>query len=1145
MPHQDKHRSGLFISYSRRNKAQVYPFAKALANMGIRIWLDREEIEPLDDFPARIRDGLASSQALLAWYSPEYAQSKYCQKELTAAWICAQRLTRNVLSRILIVNPEESVAHIALGDVGRQNYLAAPKDEASQAVCIQSIHDLLAGLSEDFGAVREFKPPEWHPSAQQGSARFVGRLRELWRIHTALNPVGISEHENPHIVVQLRGLGGVGKSLLAIEYANRFGASYPGGIHWLRAHGFDLNKPMKSDAREGERRGQIENLALRHDVAIRDKNFREISRDLGRRLAASGPYLWIVDDLPPGLGQERGLPGWCAPSANGCTLVTTRCRDYEGVVIEVDLLDPEPALELLTQERKPLTDQELRDAKGLAEDLGRHALALDVAGHFLLKTKSFAVLRAEVTGEDAEAKSDPLGKLAAGLSGQLPGGHEKSIVATLVKSVRLLGEQGLSLLRLACELHGGTPIPLRLAKAVFKRAFTLEDEAAEDYRALAVNQLEMHSLATVSFGGAGSDDVLSFHSLVRYTMLHGDPARSKALALRETLREAAVKALFDLLQDVVDIRKHASLEMDLAHARHLVPQLGTTYEALLSTRLARYESERGNYREALAMAKRALLVQERVAGPEHPDTLATRQNIAALTGEKGEAGEALRLFRELLRDQERVLGPNHPDTLSIRHDIVFWTGETGEAREALRLFRELLPDQERVLGPDHRHTLGTRYNIASSTGQTGEAHQALRLFRELLPDQERVLGPDHPDTLATRNSIASSTGDNREALRLLRELLPDQERVLGSEHPDTLVTRYNIASSTGQTGEAREALRLFRELLPDQERVLGPNHPNTLATRNNIASSTGDNREALRLFRELLPDRERVVGPDHPDTLATRRDIASSTGDTGETREALRLFRELLLDQERVLGPDHPDTLATLNDIAGWTGQTGEAREALRLFRELLPNQERVLGPDHPDTLRTRNNLAGWTGLTGEAREALRLFRELLPDQERTLGSDHPDTLATRNNIASSTGDTGEAREALRLFRELLPDQVRVLGPDHPNTLAIRHNIAGWTGQTGEAREALRLFRELLPDRERVLGPDHPNTLGSRNNIAFWTGQTGEAREALRLFRELLPDQERTLGPDHPDTLTTRNNIAFWKREGVNARSKAKTKRRV
>jgi hypothetical protein len=827
----------LFISYSRKNKEQVYPFADALIKGGIDVWIDRAEIDPLDDFPAHIREGLAHSHALLAWYSPEFAQSSYCQKELTAAWICSQRLTRDVLSRILILNPEETVAHIVLGDVGRENYLAAPRDEVAQDVCIQVLRERLAGLTDDFAALRQFTLPAWHPSAQQGSARFVGRLRELWCIHTALNPVGISDCENPSVVAQFTGLGGVGKSLLAIEYAKRFGAAYPGGIYWLRAYGFDPRKPMDPEAREGERRRQIENLAIDMDIDITGRDFRVIYHQLGQKLAAGEPYLWIVDDLPPGLEQEQGLPGWYAPSANGCTLITTRCKEYAGigVTVEIDVLDPEPAIELLTQERKAQTDHDRRDAQGLAEDLGRHALALDVAGHFLLKTKGFAALRAELT----HAQADPLGALIAGLVGQLPGGHEKSIVVTLVQSVRLLGEEGLNLLRLAGELHGGTPIPYRLARAALGRAHLLDESGAEAYFIKAVNQLETHSLATVSLRDVAGD-TLSVHALVRYTMVHGDPAGKEVLTLRETLRQGAVSALVDLLQDMNDIRKHARLEFDISHARHLTTEPHSADEALLAVRIAGYEGERGNYREARAITMMALPILTRDIGVDHPETLGTRNNIAFWTGKCGEAGEALRLFHQLLPDHLRVLGADHRDTLFTRGNIAAWTGECGEANEALRLFRELLPDNLRVLGSDHPYTLSTRNNIAFWTWKCcDEAGEALRLLRELLPDLLRVLGADHPYTLSIRNNIASligRCGDAGETLHLFRELLPDRSRVLGADHPDTLTTRGNIAAWTWECGDAREALRLLRELLPDRSRVLGADHPDTLTTQELIHS---------------------------------------------------------------------------------------------------------------------------------------------------------------------------------------------------------------------------------------------------------------------------------------------------------------------
>ncbi len=102
-----------------------------------------------------------------------------------------------------------------------------------------------------------------------------------------------------------------------------------------------------------------------------------------------------------------------------------------------------------------------------------------------------------------------------------------------------------------------------------------------------------------------------------------------------------------------------------------------------------------------------------------------------------------------------MLGPGHPDTLATRNNIAHWTGECGDAAGALRLSQELLPDLVRMLGPGHPDTLATRGNIARWTGQCGDAAGALRLSQELLPDQVRMLGPDHPETLTPRNNIAA------------------------------------------------------------------------------------------------------------------------------------------------------------------------------------------------------------------------------------------------------------------------------------------------------------------------------------------------------------------------------------------------------
>jgi tetratricopeptide (TPR) repeat protein len=437
------------------------------------------------------------------------------------------------------------------------------------------------------------------------------------------------------------------------------------------------------------------------------------------------------------------------------------------------------------------------------------------------------------------------------------------------------------------------------------------------------------------------------------------------------------------------------------------------------------------------------------------DLLRLHHALARNYRQLGRYSRALQHGTAELSYRRRLLGPDHPDVLTTRADIAYWTGEDGNADGALRLFQQLLPDRVRVLGPHHHDVLTTQVNIAVWTGEQGDAGAAVRLLHELLPDLVRVLGTNHHDVLLSRASMAAwiaKDGDVGAALQLYRKLLPETARVLGSHHPALLTTRSNIAVWTAESGDARGALQLSRELLPEKIQVLGADHPDVLTTRSHIARWTGqqgDAKEALRLFRLLLPDQAQVLGTHHPDVLLTRADIAFWTGQSGNFADALQLSRELLPIRTRVLGRDHPEVLITRGTIAVWTGNHGDAEEALRLFRELQPDLMRVLGPDHPHVLTNRGYVAYWTGVNGDADSALRQLHELLTDRIRVLGIDHPDVLVTRSYIATCTEQRGNDGDALRLLRALLTDEVRVLGPVHPNVMGTRASIARLTAKSG------------------------------------------------------------------------------------------------
>jgi tetratricopeptide (TPR) repeat protein len=204
------------------------------------------------------------------------------------------------------------------------------------------------------------------------------------------------------------------------------------------------------------------------------------------------------------------------------------------------------------------------------------------------------------------------------------------------------------------------------------------------------------------------------------------------------------------------------------------------------------------------------------------------------------AAQAIVIGEQLVADQERVLGPDHPDTLNSRNTLAVVYRAAGRLDKAVSLHEQTLAARERVLGPDHPDTLKSRNNLALAYRAAGRLDEAIPLYEQTLADRERVLGPDHPDTLSSRSNLAvayRAAGRLDEAVSLHEQALAARERVLGPDHPDTLLSRSNLAVAYRAGGRTDEAIGLHEQTLADRERVLGPDHPDTLQSRNNLASA--------------------------------------------------------------------------------------------------------------------------------------------------------------------------------------------------------------------------------------------------------------------------------------------------------------------
>jgi tetratricopeptide (TPR) repeat protein len=339
------------------------------------------------------------------------------------------------------------------------------------------------------------------------------------------------------------------------------------------------------------------------------------------------------------------------------------------------------------------------------------------------------------------------------------------------------------------------------------------------------------------------------------------------------------------------------------------------------------------------------------------------------------AQQAVAVGEPLVADLERMLGPDHPDTLNSRNSLAAAYQAAGRVAEAVLLFELTLVGRERRLGGDDHDTLTSRNNLAAAYQDAGRVAEAVLLFELTLAARERRLGADHPSTLNSRGNLAAAyrdAGRPAEAIPLLERTLAGRESVLGLDHPDTLSSRNNLANAYRDAGRVAEAIPLVERTLAARERRLGEDHPSTLNSQNNLAAAyrdAGRHAEAIPLLERTLAARERLLGADHLKTLASRNNLAAAYRDAGRPAQAIPLYEQTLAACERLLGADHQRTLASRHNLAAAYQAAGRVAEAIPLFEQTLADRERVLGAEHPSTLTTRNNLALANQEAAPARE--------------------------------------------------------------------------------------------------------------------------------------------------------------------------------
>jgi tetratricopeptide (TPR) repeat protein len=864
-------------------------------------------------------------------------------------------------------------------------------------------------------------PEFWNVSPRNAS--FTGRSALLERLRDGLADSGSTGSST---VYALYGLGGVGKTQIALEYVHRFAADYD-LVWWIPS---EQNELIVSS---------LATLAGRLELRVGDEaaQVAQEVRDYLRQSSAVQRWLLVFDNADEPQEVTQHFPG-----GSGHVLVTSRNQTWlqYGEALEIDPFLREESVEHLRRRAADLSDE---DADRVAAAVGDLPLALDQAGAWLAETGTPVDTYLAELEQQAERV----------LSLSQPANYPKPVGATWNVSIDRLKQRSPAAVRLLqlCAFFAAEPISLKLLYGdEMIRVLADEDPSLQEKMVLGqvIREIGRFALAKVD----RATESIQVHRLVQAVI------RSQLTAQEQLDAQHVVHRILagarpsgeEPIDDPLNQTQFAAIWPHLEASEASTCDEPETRQLLIDR--LRYLWRRGDLSSAHSLGVELRALWER--------QLAERRGLVAELKEKvsagaGSGGQERRTSARL--DAERRYVANlEVQVLHLRFHIANVLRTMGQYVEAEELGSETLTLQRGILPPGHPHILMTASALAIDLGNVGRFDDALEMATEAHTGFQETLGEDHPRTLSAKNNRAlclRQLGRYAEARDVDQEIYDRRRNDLGAEHPATLSSVTNLGRDLRELGEYRDSIALLRTGYESYVRRFGESHPDTLRTAKSLAVSlrkAGRVEEGRDLTRQTRDHyRLRGTAQTTPDVLDCTLNYATDLYAIGAREEALALAQDTVRQYQMAPGERHPATLAAINNLGIFLRGCRETEPARLLMEQNFATLREVLGDRHPYTLACAVNLANIQAELGELHEAEKLERMAVAGFQTALGLDHPDTIVARANLSVTLRDLERLPEADQLKAKAQADLTGLLGEEHPHTVSVR--------------EGKRIHRDLEP----------------------------------------------------------------------------------
>lgn len=699
----------------------------------------------------------------------------------------------------------------------------------------------------------------------------------------------------------ISGLGGIGKTHAAVEYARRHQADYSaqlfisGGSPERLSAGFSALYEVLQLGTQDE---------VQPDESIR------VTAAL-RWLASNCDWLLIVDNVDDE-AAAAALAGYFGQLSKGHVLITTCLQNWADNVesLPIHELSPDVSTDLLlqlTEKKRRRAADDATQARHLADLMEGLPLALHQAAGYINEQR--LTFRDYIAIYEKEA-TDPLGWFKSHII------HyerpdmlaPKPVLITWKTSFDKLDEDARFWL-LVFSHFAPEPIP----EFLLDSAPDANDEVKTRHSATkkAIAQAESYSLLT----RYDAPPRFKLHRLVQHII---------RLTAPEADRSAAIAIGIQLIAeskpgDPSDVHTWLRWNPLQAHAIFLAAIASdisaSVWLSWLLTCLALLLKTKAKYSTAEPYYHRALRLDEADYGPDHPMVAIDLNNLATFLIDTGRPLEAEPLMLRALMADEVSYGPMHPKIALRLSNIAALLQATNRLVQAEPLMQRALFIDEACFGADHPNVARSLNNLGGLLHATHRLEKAELLFRRALAITEAHFGPDHPQVGITVNNLGQVLQDtNRlvEAELLKRRALQIDEACFGPDHPTVAIRLNNLTQLLKVTDRLAEAEQLMCRVLQIDEASFGFESPKIGLHLNNLAmlyQRTNRLSQAEQLMLRALKISEANYGANHVTTATYLNNLARILQDAGRLAEAEPLLRRALVICVRAIGLKDPNSL--------------------------------------------------------------------------------------------------------------------------------------------------------------------------------------------------------------------------------------------